>query len=80
MLVMHELLGFAVYQRLYAPVLAALGSVHFFFLRKAAAEHNRTYHKAWNTQNSRFYNKYCIFLTFLIVVFAIAAVYGLFEG
>lgn len=80
MVVIHELLGLSVYQRLYGPVLAALGSVHFFFLRKAAARHTQTYHEGWDTRKSRFYNDYSIFLTVLTVLFAVTAVFSLFEG
>jgi len=81
MVVIHELMGFDVYQRLYAPVLCALGSVYFFFLRKAAIRHTWAYHESWNKQNSRFYERYAILLTVLIVWFAfLAAIGDMFES
>lgn len=80
MLIIHELLGLDLYQKLYAPVLAALACVHFFFLRRAAARHKWEIREGWNAQNSGFYDKYCVFLTLLTVCFACAAAYGLYEG
>lgn len=79
LLLIHELFGIAVYQRLYGPILSALGCVHLFFLRKAAATHIRTDHECWNTEKNRFYNGYYRFLSILMVVFAIAMIAGLFE-
>ena len=80
MLMIQQLLGLDLYQKLYPPVLAALASVHFFFLRRAAVRHIWDINEGWNAQNSRFYEKYCVFLTLLTVWFAWAAVYGLYEG
>ena len=80
MLVIHESLGFDIYQRLYAPVLAALASVYFFFLKKAAAMHICTDHKCWDTRKSRLYNGYYSLLSILMIIFAIASIWSLLEG
>ena len=80
MVVIHELMGFDVYQRLYAPILCALASVHFFFLRKAAIKHTWSYHESWHNHNSSFYEKYAIFLTVLIVWCALGSIGGIFES
>ena len=76
----HELCGLAIYQRLYVPILAALGCVHLFFLRRAAAMHIRTDHEGWDTKRSRFYNSYYRFLSILMVVFAMTIIASLIEG
>ena len=80
MVVIHELFGLAVYQRMYVPVILLLAEVFLYFLRKAAARHIKTDHENWDTAKSRLYSKYYTFLSCLLWFNAFAIIYSLLKG
>ena len=71
----HELFGKQMYQYLYAPLMAAVASAYFFFLRKAALFHIQA-DFPWSTKH-RFYSGYSVFLLVLGVIFSLSSVCGL---
>ena len=80
MLVVHELFGIGIYQKMYAPTILLLAEVFLYFLRKAAARHIKTDHENWGTAKSRFYSKYYTFLSCLLWFNAFAIIYSLLKG
>lgn len=70
----HELFGKQMYQYLYAPLMAAVASAYFFFLRKAAIYHIRA-DFPWSIKH-RFYSCYAGFLLVLSVICLFSSVCG----
>ncbi len=80
MLMIHELFGFDVYQKMYVSVIMLMAEAFLYFLRKAAARHIKTDHENWDTAKSQFYSKYYTFLSCLLWFNAFAIIYSLLKS